>query len=97
MRTSKHKKCVLSAFHSEFRNFNPASVRFARLNKMEYISANQSAADANDVIMPSNASSGDGNMTSVSTLYVSASDQKFRDIVNVMEVYWIPIIFVLGE
>ena len=29
--------------------------------------------------------------------HVSASDQRFRDIVNEMEVYWIPIIFILGE
>ena len=30
-------------------------------------------------------------------VYVSEGDLKFREIVNTMDVYWIPIIFVLGK
>ena len=32
-----------------------------------------------------------------SEVYVSEGDLKFREIVNMMDVYWIPIIFVLGK
>ncbi len=32
-----------------------------------------------------------------SGIYVSEGDLKFREIVNTMDVYWIPIIFVLGR
>ena len=48
-------------------------------------------------ILERNTSYSQNNMTSSYVkFYVSASDQRFRDIVNEMEVYWIPIIFVLG-
>lgn len=42
-----------------------------------------------------NMSYSQNNVTSY-VFYVSVSDQRFRHVVNEMEVYWIPIIFVLG-
>ena len=42
-----------------------------------------------------NTSYSQNNVTSY-VFYISSSDQRFRHVVNEMEVYWIPIIFVLG-
>ena len=47
-------------------------------------------------MMEDNTSYSENNMTSPVGFYVSASDQRFRNVVNAMEVYWVPIIFVLG-
>ena len=46
--------------------------------------------------MESNVSNSEYNMTSFVEFYVSASDQRFRSVVNAVEVYWTPVIFILG-
>ena len=50
-----------------------------------------------DVTMEGNVSHSEDNMTSFVEFYVSASDQRFRNVVNAMEVYWTPVIFILGR
>ena len=49
-----------------------------------------------DVTMEGNVSHSEDNMTSFVEFYVSASDQRFRSVVNAVEVYWTPVIFILG-